>query len=207
MDLSSGLKALEREEKFSWLCTACKGVQRNRQQARTKHLTDQALCKHCQSQCAFLYVLTPDTRTSKNRNSCYIAVNSIWFYDPGKILTPESPMLLSETNLFPRWQCFRFMYVKWGTSDQEQILHCSQTHSPPNNTKKAAPGYLFPYLWLVMDNFQSLTCQSLTEGSALFYPLFCRRLALPSLFFKNIWPTLHLISELWPAKIKCSKES
>lgn len=76
-------------------------------------------------------------------------------------------MLLYETNIFPIWQCFTFIHVQWGgTSDQEQILHCSKTHSPPNNVKKAAAGCLFPYLWLTMDNFQSLTCQFLTEQSA-----------------------------------------
>lgn len=138
-------------------------MERERQQARTKHLIDQALCKHCQSQRAFLDVLTPDTRISKNTNSCCIAMSSIWFYDPGKTLTSESPMLLSETNVFPRWQCFRPIYIQWGTWDQEQILHCSKTHSLPNNVEKAAPVCLFPF---PKDNFQSLTCQSLTEQSA-----------------------------------------
>lgn len=188
-------------------CTARKGVQRKRQQARTKHLIDQALCKQCQPQCAFLYVLTPDTTTLKNRNSCYIAVSSTWFYDPGKTLTSKSPMLLSETNTFPRWQCLSFIHVKWGTLDQEQILHWSKTLSLPNNVKKAAPGCLYPYLWLATDHFPSLTCQFLIEQSATVLSLVLQKVSSSRSFFKNIWPTLPLISSLFPAKIKCSKQS
>lgn len=170
-------------------CTACKGVQRKRQQARTKHLIDQARCKHCQSQCAFLYALTPDTRISKSRNSCCIAMRYIWFYDPGKSLTSESPMLLSETNIFPR--CFSSINVQWGTLDQEQILHCSKTHSLPNNVKKAAPGCLFLYLWLPTDNFQSLTCQSSIEQSATVLSLVLQ--VISTKFFSQ----KHLTNSLW----------
>lgn len=99
-----------------------------------------------------------------------------------KLLTSESPMLLSETNIFPRWQCFRPMYVQQGTLDQEQISHCSKTHSLPNNVEKAAPVSLFPYLWLPKDNFQSLTCQSLTEQSATVLSLILQKATSPKSF-------------------------
>lgn len=75
---------------------------------------------------------------------------SIWFHDAGKTLTSDSTMLLSETKVLPRWQCFRQTGIQWECLYQEQILFCSKTHSQPNKAEKAVCNCFLLYLWLPM---------------------------------------------------------